>query len=358
MSPPPVLVRDGLRMGGIALDGPFVQAALSGYSDRPMRLLARRHGASYTVHEVLIDRFVREARNAAARSRHFEVGDDEHPVGAQLMGSEPASFPPAARRLVDAGYDVIDVNFGCPVRSAIGGCRGGYHLGQPDVALRIVRAVLDAVPDRPVTVKMRRGIDDTEASREAFYRILDGVFEAGVAAVTVHGRTVEQKYVGPSDWSFLREVKARVGRRVVLGSGDLFTADDALRMIDETGVDGVSIARGAIGNPWIFEACRDLAAGRVPTPPDLARQRATIEAHRDLLAEHVGPTAWLTPMRRHAVKYARHHPDADTVRAAFGGARTTDEFDAVLDLYRAEERLGPAPSASAQDFEEAKDHDQ
>jgi len=252
------------------------------------------------------------------------------------MGSEPSDFPAAAERLVEAGYDAIDINFGCPVRSAMGGCRGGYHLGQPDVALDIVRTVRSAVPAHlPVTVKMRRGIDDTPASRSAFFRILDGAFDAGVAAITVHGRTVEQKYVGPSSWPFLRDVKAHAGDRTILGSGDLFTADDALRMLAETGVDGVSLARGAIGNPWIFRDCQELAAGRVPTPPTVAEQRAVLEAHRDLLAEIHGPRGWLTPLRRHAVKYARHHPDGNAVRDAFGRAHAPEAFDAVVASYYA-----------------------
>src|SRR5207253_2859893 len=115
-------------------------------------------------------------------------------------------------------------------------CRGGFHLSQPDVALEIVRRTRDAVPSHiPVTVKMRRGIDDSAESRDKFFTILDGAFAAGIAAVTVHGRTVEQRYIGPSRWEFLREVKQHVGLRVILGSGDLFTPHDCLDMIRRTG---------------------------------------------------------------------------------------------------------------------------
>lgn len=321
-----------LRLDAVEIGFPVVQAALSGYSDRPMRVMARRHGAPYTIHEVMLDRFVREVRSTAARARHLEVHDDEHPVGAQLMGSEPEDFPDVALRLVEAGFDVIDINFGCPVRTAMGGCRGGYHLGQPDVAVSIVRAVRDAVPARvPVTVKMRRGLDDAPASRDAFFTILDGAFAAGVAAITVHGRTVEQKYVGPSAWGFLSEVKAHVGTRTILGSGDLFSAADCLRMMAETGVDGVTVARGAIGNPWIFEACRALAAGHRLPPPDVAAQREALLEHRDLAEAVYGTSGWLTPMRRHSVKYARHHDDAERVRNAFGAARTPAAWREVID---------------------------
>src|SRR5262245_47923716 len=251
-----------LCLGRIEIDFPVVQAALSGYSDWPMRTLARQHGAGYSLCEVMLDEFL-VALKARRKTRHYlHIGAEEHPVGGQLMGAEPEQFALGAARLVDAGFDVIDINFGCPVKKVLGRCRGGFHLSQPSVALEIVRRVRDAVPDLiPVTLKMRRGIDDTAESREKFYEIFDGAFAMGIAAVTVHGRTVLQRYIGPSRWEFLRELKAYAGNRVVLGSGDLFTAQSCLDMIRFTGVDGVTVARGAIGNPWIFQQARALAAG-------------------------------------------------------------------------------------------------
>jgi nifR3 family TIM-barrel protein len=272
-----------LRIGPLQLDFPIVQAALSGYSDWPMRLLARRHGASYTLCEVLLDQFLVTVKDNRHRNRHFlYLTDDERPVGGQLMGAEPEQFAAGALKLVQAGFDVIDINFGCPVKKVLGRCRGGFHLSQPDVALEIIRRTRDAVPPQiPVTVKMRRGIDDSAESRERFFTILDGAFAAGIAAITVHGRTVMQRYIGPSRWSFLAEVKRHVGpNRAILGSGDLFTAHDCLEMMLQTGVDGVTVARGAIGNPWIFSQARALADGQpLPAPPSLFEQR-------DVMLEH------------------------------------------------------------------------
>ena len=209
----------------------------------------------------MLDRFVNEMNRGRRAGRYLRVSDEEHPVGAQLMGAVPEDFGPAALRLVEAGFDVIDINFGCPVKKVLGRHRGGYLLGQVDTALEIVARVREAVPARiPVTVKMRRGLDDSPESREKFFQIFDGAFERGVAAITVHGRTVAQKYVGPSRWNFLREVKQHAGSRVVLGSGDLFTPAACIEMLRQTGVDGVTAARGAIGNPWIFSHAR--GAGR------------------------------------------------------------------------------------------------
>ena len=265
-----------LRIGSLDIGFPVVQAALSGYSDWPMRLIARRHGASYTLCEVMLDQFL-VAFKDRHKNRHFLYRtDDERPVAGQLMGAEPEQFAAGALRLVQAGFDVIDINFGCPVRKVLGRCRGGFHLSQPEVALDIVRRTRDVVPaEIPVTLKMRRGIDNSAESRDNFYKILDGAFAAGAAAITVHGRTVEQRYIGPSRWEFLAEVKKYVGDRTILGSGDLFTPQDVMRMFAETGVDGVTVARGCIGNPWIFAQCRALAEGKpLPPPPTLHEQLA------------------------------------------------------------------------------------
>jgi nifR3 family TIM-barrel protein len=248
------------------------------------------------------------------------------------MGAEPEQFAEGARRLVTAGFDVIDINFGCPVRKVLGRCRGGYHLSQPEVALEIVRRTRDVVPaEIPVTVKMRRGLDDSQESRDNFFTILDGAFAAGVASITVHGRTVEQKYIGPSRWEFLSEVKRHVGQRTILGSGDLFTPQDCLRMIQETGVDGVTVARGAIGNPWIFRQTQHLAeTGMLLPPPTLHEQRDVLRMHYDLAAELYGEERVSMLMKKFGIKYAAHHPQYEQVRESFVQVRHRADWEQVL----------------------------
>ncbi len=322
-----------LTLGSIQLDVPFVQAALSGYSDLPMRRLARRYGAPYALNEVVLDKFVLQV--GKMKRKILTVPEDDHPVGGQLMGADPEQFAPAAEAMAQAGYDVIDINFGCPVKKVLGRCRGGFLLSEPKTALDIVRRVYDAVgKDKPVTVKMRRGMDDSSESRRNFFEILGGAFSIGVAAVTVHGRTVRQRYTGPSQWAFLREVKQHVGDRIIFGSGDLFSAEACVRMIRETGVDGVTIARGCIGNPWIFEECRALWTGReLPPPPSIARQREAIAFHfaeaLDTHGERLGPRI----MRKFGIKYSEYHPRALEVRNAFVGVKTAADFLAVLDEW-------------------------
>jgi nifR3 family TIM-barrel protein len=335
-----------LRIGHVPIDFPVVQAALSGYSDWAMRVIARRLGAPYTLCEVLLDKLI--LQGGRKTRRYLRVSDEEHPVGGQLMGANPEEFGPAAAELAAAGFDVIDINFGCPVKKVLGRCRGGYLLCQPATALEIVSRVRESVPPHiPVTVKMRRGLDDTPASRENFFTIFDGAFARGVAAITVHGRTVEQRYIGPSRWEFLTEVKRHAGTRVVLGSGDLFTAQDCLEMIRQTGVDGVTAARGAIGNPWIFPQARALAAGLpLPDPPSLFEQRDVIREHYRLAEDHYGPDQCGRLMRKFGIKYSQLHPRPAEVRAAFIALNRAGEWHAVLDRWYAEDLPGryPAPA--------------
>ena len=175
-----------LRLGSLEISSPAVQAALSGYSDLPMRRVARAHGAPFALNEVVLDALV--LVKGKQQRRILDLPDDDHPVGGQLMGSQPDVFGQAAAELVRAGYDTVDINFGCPVNKVLGRCRGGYLLSEPANALDIVERVLQAVAGQvPVTVKMRRGYDDSPESEAAFFEILDGAFERGVAAVTVHG---------------------------------------------------------------------------------------------------------------------------------------------------------------------------
>ena len=217
----------------------------------------------------------------------------------------------------------------------LGRCRGGFLLSQPDVALDIVRRVHDAVGrTHPVTVKLRRGMDDTPESGRNFLRIIDGALAIGVSALTVHGRTVVQRYKGPSDWSFLAKIKKRIGDAVMFGSGDLFSAEACVNMIRETGVDGVTIARGCIGNPWIFENCRALWRGdELPPPPSILQQRDAIAGHWADMVDHYGTGRAGKLMRKFGIKYSRHHPHVRQVRDAFISVSSPDDIKHVLEAW-------------------------
>ncbi|MFK7739776.1 MAG: tRNA dihydrouridine synthase [Planctomycetota bacterium] len=324
-----------LRIGDFEIGLCAVQAALSGYSDLAMRTVAREHGAAYAINEVVLDSLV--LQKGKLQRRILSVPEHDHPVGGQLMGSQPETFGQAARELVRAGYDIVDINFGCPVNKVLGRRRGGWLLQDPDTALAIVQSVLDAVQgDAPVTVKMRRGSDDSPEAEARFWTILEGAIERGIAAVTVHPRTVAQKYVGPSRWPFLSEVRRRVGPDfTVLGSGDLFSPYDVLDMMRETGVNGVTVARGCIGNPFVFGQIRDLLAGQTPKRPTCAQQRAAIERHWQLALPFYGDEKRaLPPVRMHVIKYAQYHREPVAARERLVRVRKPEELhQAVQEVF-------------------------
>jgi nifR3 family TIM-barrel protein len=320
-----------LCIGRLRIGLPAVQAALSGYSDLPMRTVARELGAPYALNEVVLDRHVLE--KGKLQRRILNVPSHDHPVGGQLMGSDPATFGEAARELVRGGYDAVDVNFGCPVNKVLGRRRGGWLLQDPDTALAMVDSVLQAVGgDVPVTVKMRRGSDDSPEAEARFWTILEGVIARGITAATVHPRTVAQKYVGPSRWPFLARVKHRVGAFPILGSGDLFSAFDVLAMLRETGVDGVTIARGCIGNPFVFEQVRELLAGRTPMRPTGALQRRALQRHWQLAVPFYGDERRALPhARMHAIKYGQYHRDPVWARERLVTMRGPEHFLPLVD---------------------------
>jgi nifR3 family TIM-barrel protein len=317
-----------LKIGNIEIDFPVVLAALAGYSDLPYRLICREHGSPYCATEAMLDRQM--LLDGKLRRRLVQLTDEDHPAAAQIMGNDPAVMSQAAKVLCEMGFDVIDLNFACPVRKVISRRRGGHMMRTPQRTLEIVRAVLDVVRDRPVTLKLRRAYLQSDLTCEAFWEIARGAFQAGAAALCVHARSVEQKYMGQADWGFLSAVKQAFPDKTIIGSGDIHCAADALRMIEATGVDGVAAARGAIGNPWIFRQARDLAAGREPHRPSLSEQREVLSKHFELACKVHGSIRGPKGMRKFGIKYARMHPTPSKVRNAFVDIKSAAQWQAVL----------------------------
>src|SRR5437762_2986579 len=204
-----------MQIGPIHLPSPFCQAGLAGYSDRAMRVVARRRGCPYAVTEAMLDVILMNGGEGLRRS--IDINDEDHPVAGQIIGSDPDSMAKSASLLQQAGYDVIDLNFACPVKKIKNKARGGHMLLDADRAISIIKSVRDALHSgTPTTLSLRRGFDDSDESEDRFYRIVDAAWENGYSAVRVHARTVEQKYQGESRWAFLREVKRRYPDRTIL----------------------------------------------------------------------------------------------------------------------------------------------
>ena len=314
-------------------EAPFFQAGLAGYSDTAMRLVARRHGCPFCITEAMLDYFL---INGGKGLKAAEIEPEDHPIAGQLMGSHPDEIAAGAKVLVRLGYDVIDVNFGCPVKKIKKKCRGGHLLSAPDEAAAILDAVRQAVGDAvPVSVKMRRSYDDTPEMVASFYRIFEKAIELGYAAVTVHGRTVEQKYLGPSKWPFLADLTRRYRSEMergllIFGSGDIFSPQAIFDMIQQTGVSAVSVARGCIGNPWLFRQARQILRGEPVQAPTLAEQRKVLLEHFELAVAEHGEAVAGREMRKFGIKFAAHHPRSEQVKAAFIRVKNLVEWREVL----------------------------
>lgn len=260
---------------------------------------------------------------------------------SRVPSPESSSTPQHSVPGTPHSFSAIDVNLACPVKKIDRKARGGHWLAEPAGAIAILEAVREAVPAHiPCTLKLRRAYDDTPEMAAAFETIFDAAYRIGYAFATVHARTVEQKYIGPSRWTFLKDLVARHPDKIIFGSGDIWEAADIFRMIAYTGVHAVSVARGCIGNPWVFRQARDLMAGREARPPTLAEQRDVLEAHFDLALHvnkgmgqrraesHTGKT-----MRKFAIRFAAHHPHGEEVRKQFIAVSSLEDWRSVLDSH-------------------------
>jgi tRNA-dihydrouridine synthase B len=338
----------GLKLGSVALDVPFFQASLSGYSDHTMRMFARRFGCPLTMTDVMLARSVIHPRFQSKAC--FRPGGDEHPVGAQILGKTPATMARAARYLAGAGYDLIDLNFACPAPKVLRRGRGGALLDHPDTVIDILKGVRDAVRC-PVLMKLRIGMNHSARSRDCFWEIVTRSVEHGVDALVIHGRTVSEMYRGKADWDIVAAVKGRFPAATILGSGDIFDPAATVELMKRTGLDGFTVARGAIGNAWIFRDLRCVWENRpLPPPPGLAEQRLIILEHFDrVLQGH--PEHWaVNYFRKFIVYYTRRHPKRKHVLLALLKAHTRAEVEATIDTWYTDASAAgcpPCPSRAA-----------
>jgi len=311
-----------LRLGNISLDVPFFQSPLSGYSDYAMRTIARRFGCPVTFAGVMLAKSAANPKVLAKKM--FRPGDDEHPVGAQILGSESQEMAKAAKDLVSAGYDIIDLNFACPAPKVLRRRRGGALLNEPEKAIKIMKMVRSDITC-PLTIKIRAGNDKTNESKERFWQIIEGAVNAGVDAITVHGRIVQNSYGCKADWQIVNEVKKRFGSMTVIGSGDLLRADRIIEVLDS--VDGAAIARGAIGNPWIFRELRAHFDGNDKyEAPTMEEQEEVILHHFELVCRLYPDKKAVRYFRKFLTGYCKPHPQRKAALLSLMEARKSDEF--------------------------------
>ncbi|MCU0722104.1 MAG: Maf family nucleotide pyrophosphatase [Planctomycetes bacterium] len=319
--------RTPVHIGPLSLRNPFLLGGLSGYSDRFLREACLRLGASAAVTPMLLDKGIFTARRRGPPPP--AAGEAEHPVIVQLLGETPEGMARAAAILEPGGFDALEVNLACPSHKILRRRRGGAILRTPGHAVAILKAVRDAVR-LPLLVKIRRGFDDAPEAADRAWAVLEGALSVPVDAVTIHPRTVAQKYKGPSDWSFLAEARRRFPDATLIGSGDLFTAADGLRMLRETGVDAVAFGRGAIANPWIFRQAVALLEGREDPRPSGPELFAHFDAYKRSVLARLEEKPAMNHLRKECIQASRHVLHARKARIAFAAARTPEEFDAAM----------------------------
>ena len=314
-------------IGKVGIDNPSVLAPMAGVTDLAFRLLAKEMGCGLVVSEMVSAKGLLY-ENCRTKDL-IRIDPRERPTAIQLFGSVPAELAEAARRVEASGADIIDFNMGCPTHKIVRNGEGSALLRFPDLAATILKEMVAAV-DIPVTVKIRAGWDAGSINAVEIARRAE---QAGVSAIAVHARSREQFYAGKADWNIIREVKQAV-KVPVIGNGDVRTVQDAERLLQETGCDGVMVGRAACGNVWIFrQIATYLKEGRLTPSPSFAEKAATLLRHLDMLTELKGTHIAIREMRRHAVCYVKGLPKSAELRTHFNQAMERSDFEHILDEY-------------------------
>ncbi|MCD2441992.1 tRNA dihydrouridine synthase DusB [Agromyces sp. SYSU K20354] len=322
------LSRDPLTIGGLELDVPVVLAPMAGITNTAFRLLCREFGAGLYVSEMITSRALVERTPESMRLiTHHE---SETLRSIQLYGVDPKTVAEAVTMLVaEDRADHIDLNFGCPVPKVTRKGGGAALPWKTGLFRGIVEGAVKAAGDIPLTIKMRKGIDADHLTYLEAGRIAEG---AGVAAVALHARTAAEFYSGQADWSAITKLKETVTSVPVLGNGDIWSADDALRMVDETGCDGVVVGRGCLGRPWLFG---DLAAGfrgeDATARPTLGEVAQTFRRHAELLTEFFdSEERGCRDIRKHVAWYFKGYPVGGDLRARLATVESLAQLDELL----------------------------
>lgn len=315
-----------LQIGSLRLPSKIIQSPLAACSDLPFRLIGREKGLGFCFLEMVSAQSL--TRENVKTRRMLVTKPEDKPLGAQLLGCDPGMMAEAARILEELGFDLIDMNLGCPVKKVVGNGEGSALLKDPARAEAVFRAVRAAVKV-PVTMKTRKGFKDP--SGDEAVELAKRAEGAGLNAVTIHGRTQAQGYSGRSDWEAIGRVKRAVGIPVI-GNGDVLTPADASRLLEVSGCDGIMIGRGGLGNPWIYRNLDDVMSGRraeayIPTVPE---RKETLLRHLALERAILGDRQAALNMRRITVWYTQGLPHNKVMRVAVCSTMDCDEIARLI----------------------------
>ena len=314
-----------LKIGTVELENHVILGPMAGVTDLPFRLLCREQGAGLVCMEMVSAKAVFYGNRNTKEL--LQVNPGERPVSLQLFGSDPEVLSDIAARLEEGPYDLFDLNMGCPVPKVVKNGEGSALMKDPKLVERILSSMVRALK-KPVTVKIRKGFNDESVNAVEIARIAEG---CGAAAVAVHGRTREQYYSGKADWEIIRQVKEAVSIPVI-GNGDVDSPEAAKRMLAETGCDGVMVARGAKGNPWIFKRITEyLETGRIPPKPSREEVKAMMLRHGEMMVEFKGEAAAMREMRKHVAWYTAGWPHSAALRNDINAVETMEALRELIE---------------------------
>jgi len=316
-----------VQIGNIRVDPPLWLAPMAGVTDRDFRLIVRRIGGVGVVSMEFISSKAIVNGNKKTRELMY-FSPEERPLAIQIYGSDPAAMREAAVVVQEIGADICDINMGCPANKVLKGCAGAALMGDPKLAETIIRTVRDAI-SIPLTVKFRLGLDDGRRN----YLELGRICEAnGVQAVAMHARTARQMFSGEADWSHLIRLKETLSIPVI-GNGDVREPEDALRLLAETGCDGVMVGRGATRNPWIFRQIAARMAGSGVTEPTLEERRELVLGHFRMVAEREPSTYALHKLRKFTGWYTHGLPNGRRLRQDINQIPDVESFLATVEAF-------------------------
>ncbi len=317
-----------LKIGTVELENPYILAPMAGVTDLPFRLLCKEQGAGLLCMEMVSAKAIQyNNKNTKAL---LEIHPEELPVSLQLFGSDPDVISEIAKRIEELPFSILDINMGCPVPKIVKNGEGSALMKNPKLVYEIVRKTASAI-QKPVTVKIRKGFDDTCINAVEIAKIIE---DAGGKAVAVHGRTREQYYSGKADWDIIRQVKEAVSIPVI-GNGDVVSGESAIAIQKETGCDGVMIGRGAQGNPWIFSELLEYErTGKMPLRPSVEAIKKMMIRHAQLQMQYKGEYLGIREMRKHVSWYTSGLPNSAKLRDEINRVESYEELEQLL-----EERL-------------------